>query len=236
MSKVLVIGDIHEPACHVGYRRFCQDLYEQWGCNRVVFIGDIVDLLNISFHQKNVDADGVTREVEMAYEGVQKWCKAFPKAEVMTGNHDARVCRLAASVNIPIQFIRDYAEVWNTPHWDWKGCTTIDEVYYFHGEKIGGQSPALKRAIKNGQSSVMGHQHSQSGVRWSVGDNLRVFGMDTGCGIDVDHISMYYGRNFINKPILSAGAVIDGIPYHEIMPIGRGEKYHKSRFTRKTAK
>jgi len=175
MSKILVIGDIHEPACHVGYRKFCQDLYDAWGCKRVVFIGDIIDHHCISFHARDVDADGVTREAETAYKGVRKWYKAFPRAEVMIGNHDERVFRLAASVNIPARFIRDYDLVWDTPKWQWKRDTEIDDVYYFHGTGLSGQMPALKRAIKNGQNSVMGHCHSVAGVKWSAGDCLSVF-------------------------------------------------------------
>jgi len=230
MSKILVIGDIHEPACHVGYRRFCQDLYDAWGCNRVVFIGDIIDHHCISFWKKDVDADGVTREAEIAAAGVRKWVRAFPKAEVMIGNHDERVFRLAASVNIPSRFIVGYEVVWNTPGWKWLREVDIDNVHYFHGTGCSGQMPALKRAIKNGRNTVMGHCHSVAGVKWSAGDMLRVFGMDTGCGVDINHPAMRYGRNQINKPILSAGVVMNGVPYHEIMPMARGEKYHRSRF------
>ena len=61
MAKVLVIGDVHEPATHPAYREFCKDLYSVWRCDRVIFIGDILDLHSISFHQRDVDADGVSR-------------------------------------------------------------------------------------------------------------------------------------------------------------------------------
>ena len=54
--------------------------------------------------------------------------------------------------------------------------------------------------------------------------------MDTGCGIDANHPAMNYGRNMLSKPILSAGVVLDGIPYHEPMPCGRGEAFHRSKF------
>jgi len=235
MSKILIIGDIHEPACHVGYRRFCQDLYESWGCNRVLFIGDIIDFHCISFHAKDVDADGVTREAEMAYKGVRKWYKAFPKAEVMIGNHDERVFRLAASVNIPARFIRDYDLVWDTPKWQWKRDTEIDNVHYFHGTGCTGKMPALNAAKASMMSTVIGHCHSVAGIKWNCGVNRRIFGMDTGCGVDVNHPAMRYGRNMVNKPVLSAGVVMDGMPYHEIMPMARGEKYHKSRFKRKAS-
>jgi hypothetical protein len=54
--------------------------------------------------------------------------------------------------------------------------------------------------------------------------------MDTGCGVDDSHPAFSYGKNFLRRSVLSCGVVIDGVPYHEIMPMARGEKYHKSRF------
>jgi len=41
MTRVLVIGDVHEPASHPAYLSFCQHLAEKWDTQRVVFIGDI---------------------------------------------------------------------------------------------------------------------------------------------------------------------------------------------------
>ena len=79
-------------------------------------------------------------------------------------------------------------------------------------------------------STVIGHCHSVAGIKWACAPDRRVFGMDTGCGVDISHPAMSYGRNLIRKPILSAGVVIDGIPYHEIMPMAKGETYHRSRF------
>ena len=233
MSRVLVIGDIHEPATHVGYRRFVQDIYDYWNCNRVVFIGDIIDFHCVSFWKKDVEADGVTREAVKAYAGVQKWRKAFPKAEVMIGNHDERVYRLAASVNIPARFITGYEIVWNTPKWKWKRETEIDGVHFFHGTGCAGMQPALNAAKDSGISTVIGHVHSVAGVKWSCGPRQRLFGMDVGCGVDINHPAMNYGKDARKKPILATGVVINGIPYHEIMPMARGEKYHKSKFKRK---
>jgi len=48
--RVLAIGDTHCPWERKGYLQFCQDLYWQWECNTVVFIGDVADLHAISFH------------------------------------------------------------------------------------------------------------------------------------------------------------------------------------------
>src|SRR5438067_1631368 len=73
----------------------------------------------ISFHAHHPDAPGPKDEYELAHLEIQKWAKAFPKASVCIGNHDARVIRLAETVNIPAKLLRDYREVWDTPHWSW---------------------------------------------------------------------------------------------------------------------
>lgn len=133
MARVLVIGDIHCPAHHPGYLQFCKDLYREWRCNTVVFIGDVVDLQAISFHAHNPNCPGPADEYILAKRQIQQWYRAFPKAKVCIGNHDERVIRLAESVNIPSRFLRDYADIWCTPGWNWKYEHIVDGVYYFHG-------------------------------------------------------------------------------------------------------
>ena len=54
--------------------------------------------------------------------------------------------------------------------------------------------------------------------------------MDTGCGIDNAAYQFAYGKHTKQKPVLSAGVVLDGVPYHEVMPIGRGERYSKENY------
>ena len=230
MSRVLVIGDVHEPASHPGYQAFCVDLAERWETERVVFIGDLLDFHAISFHASEPDAPGAVDEIDRATVRIRAWYEAFPRATVTIGNHDERVYRLAASVNIPSRFIRSYASLWGTKGWKWVRDVTIDQVHYLHGTGLGGGQPALQAARASMVSTVCGHIHSTGGVRWIAGPARRVFGLDTGCGVDVESPAMRYGRALVSKPILSAAVVIDGHPYHEAMPSLRGEKYHRSRF------
>lgn len=231
MSRILVIGDIHEPVAHPGYLTFCQDIYDQWDCDRVVFIGDVVDWHAISFHVRHPDAPGPSDEYALALAKIAKWHNAFPTAIVTIGNHDARIIRLAESVNIPSKFIRDYTETWDTPGWRWVDDTVIDDVYFFHGIGQGGDHPAYNAARKQLMSVCMGHVHHTGGVKWQVGPTLRIFGMDVGCGIDDQAYAFAYGRHNKRKSVLSCGVVIDGLPYHEIMPMAKGEAYYRGNFT-----
>jgi hypothetical protein len=52
--------------------------------------------------------------------------------------------------------------------------------------------------------------------------------MGVGCGIDTRAYAFSYGRDFITKPTLGCGIVIDGIrPIFEPMLIGRNEPYRR---------
>jgi len=232
MSRTLVVGDPHEPACHPGYRAFLKDLRRKHKTNQTVIIGDIADFQAISFHAANPHCPGPTDEYVLTKRAMQQWHKDFPKAIVTIGNHDARVVRLAESVNIPAKFLRDYNEVWKTTTWKWVDDIIIDDVYYFHGTGRSGMHPAFNAMKDMLMSVVMGHCHSAAGIKWRANPHQRTFGMDTGCGIDVDAYQFAYGKHMRSRPILSAGVVIDGMPFHHIMPCGPGEKYHKSRFTK----
>ncbi len=228
--KVLAIGDLHLPVAHPGYLQFCKDLYKEWDCDTVVFIGDVADQQAISFHAANPECPGPTDEFALTKQQIAKWHKAFPVAKVCLGNHDMRVLRLAESVNIPSKYLRNHSDVWSTPKWDWQYSFIIDGVYYFHGEGTSGLYPAANATRKLLCSVVMGHTHAASGIYHVANPLSRTFGLDVGCGIDVRAFQFAYGKHYLRRPILSAGIILDGTPYHEVMKCGRGELYHHSNF------
>ncbi|KKN16027.1 hypothetical protein LCGC14_0979890 [marine sediment metagenome] len=230
MSRVLDIGDPHEPVCHPGYRAFCRDLRRKFKTTKTIIKGDICDHHAISFHAANPMCPGPNDEYQLTKQRMRLWHKDFPRAIITIGNHDMRVIRLAESVNIPPQYLRNFNTIWNTPTWKWVEDIIIDGVYHFHGTGRSGLYPAYNAMKDHLMSVSMGHCHTASGVKWSANPDQRTFGMDVGCGIDVDAWQFAYGKHMRKRPILSAAVIINGIPQHFIMPCGRGEKYHKSRF------
>jgi hypothetical protein len=230
MSRVLVIGDLHLPVAHPAYYQFCCDIAEQWQTDRVVFIGDIIDWHAISFHAKHPDLPGPSDEYKLARRHIARWYDTFPDADVTIGNHDERPGRKVEEADVPRKFLRSYNDIWQTPMWRWVEETIIDDVYYYHGVGSCGKTPAMNTAGRMLMSTVMGHVHSVGGVHWMVGPRSRVFGMDVGCGIDDRAMQFAYGKHNKKKSVLSCGVVIDGVPYHEIMPCGAGERYHRSSF------
>jgi predicted phosphodiesterase len=218
--RILAVGDIHTPCERDGYLEFCQDVYNSWDCEKVVFVGDVVDMHNASQYETEADAPGAKDECDMAAERIALWHSAFPNALVCEGNHDDRVNRAARRSNIPrARFLRSYAEAWDTPTWKWDYEHTIDGVYYFHGDGYAGLHPAYNASKQMAMSVVMGHIHTAGGIKWHANPNQRWFGMDVGCGIDDRKYAFYYGKRMRRKSILSCGVVIDGHPYHEMMPL-----------------
>lgn len=213
MDNTLAIGDTHCPAMRKGYVDFLQRVSDRHGCNHFVHIGDAVDWASISFHEKSPALLNASREFKEAKRQVQSLARAFPKAEWLIGNHDALTERKAVSIGLPLEVLKDYADLWEI---DWKvhprfGSVTIDGVEYSHGETGSqGKMAAINQAKDNFCSRVIGHLHGQAGVTWWANPEYRVFGASTGCGIDASRLQFEYGRRFTAKPILGCVVVLGG--------------------------
>ena len=202
--RILVVGDIHAPFELKEYLQFCKDTYANYNCNQVIFIGDIVDNHASSFHISDPDGMGGGDELDLAIERIKDWAIAFPVADVMIGNHDRIIMRTAFDGQIPARWIKDYNEVLGT-NWSWLESVVYDNVLYEHGE--GGQ--ALTKAKNNMMSSVCGHTHTEAYVKWLVGKNFKVFGMQVGCGVDSKTYAAAYAKNF-KKQAIGCGVVLGG--------------------------
>jgi len=218
MSRVLVIGDTHFPAVHPDYLSFVRKIHKKYRCNEVVHIGDVVDHHCISFHKKNPEHPAAVDEYLLAVKCIKQWKSVFPIMKVCIGNHDERVARLAADAGIPNLYLKDFNQLFETD-WSWDWGWNIDGVFYTHGTGASSQYPAFNAAKSRATSVIMGHAHSVAGINWVVGPTTRFFGMNVGSGVDRNHLAMQYGINYLKKPVVSCGVVIDGHPYHEMMDL-----------------
>ena len=196
------------------WKNWKEKIYKKYNCDTVVFIGDILDLHFTSYHETSTEGYGATQEHDLSVEMLRKWYKAFPKAYVTIGNHDALIYRKAMSAGISKRWIQNYSQVLGTPGWEWVTDVVIDDVLYTHGT-----TNAYTKAKQNLMSTVQGHLHSQAGIQFYVGAKSRIFGFQIGCGVDMKSYAMEYGRNF-PKPVISCGVVIEGLhPYLEVMDL-----------------
>jgi metallophosphoesterase superfamily enzyme len=219
-SRVLVIGDIHLPFERKGYLEFCKDIYKKHNCNRVVFIGDIIDSHYSSFHATDPDGLGGGDELDLCIKKVKKWYKAFPIAEVTIGNHDAIIMRKAFDSAIPKIWIKEFNDVLNTPNWKWVVETVIDNVRYVHGHKTGKARVSTKRDMI---STVTGHYHTDFYLEYMFGKTRSIFGMAVGCGIQDDEYAFAYAFGG-KKNAIGCGVVLENgnLPILERMDL---EKY-----------
>lgn len=205
INRVLVVGDIHEPFCLDGYLEFCKDMYAKHNCNKVIFIGDIIDNHYSSYHETDADGLGGGAELDLAINKLAKWYQAFPDAEVIIGNHDRIIMRKAQTSAVPKKWIKDFKDVLEVPNWRFKERFVLDGVQYVHGEA--GTAKAKCRADM--MSTVQGHLHTQAYTEWFVGANFKIFGMQVGCGIDHEAYALAYAKAG-KKPAIGCGIIIDG--------------------------
>ena len=207
INRVLCIGDLHEPFCVAGYLKHCKDIYNKYNCNKVVFIGDVIDNHYSSFHEADPDGMGAGDELDQAIDKLAKWYKAFPVADVCIGNHDRIIARKAFSGGVPKRWLKKINEVLEVPGWTFAERFEIDGIQYVHGES----GKAIKKAKDDMMSTVQGHRHTEFGIEYGFGLNHAIFGCAVGCGIDVRSYAMAYGKNF-KKPAIGCATILDGHP------------------------
>ncbi len=211
-----IVGDLHEPFTHPRYFDFINDTFKKQGIERVLFIGDIADNHAMSYHESDPDGFSSGDELKVTTEKLQRWHDMFPEAIVTAGNHDLLPERQLFTLGLPRAILKDYNKIWNVPSWKFVPEIEIEDVRYVHGMGASGVSGARNLALKSRQSVVMGHSHSFGGVQYIAGPKDIIFGMNVGCGVDIEAYAMAYGKPFPLKPTLGCGIVIDGKRGHFI--------------------
>lgn len=215
-KRVLVIGDLHSPFIRHGYLQFCQEVYYKYDCNRVVFIGDIIDNHYSSYHESDPDGHSAGAELLKAKAEIANWYRAFPKAKICIGNHDAIPSRKAMTAGLSSSWIKTVDEVLDTPDWEFSEEFLIDGNMYCHGTG----RKARQRAKGDLISVIQGHYHSESYIEHFVGKHYRIFAMQVGCGVDDKSYAMAYGKHF-NKMHINCGVILENgeLPLLEFMKL-----------------
>lgn len=214
--RILIVGDLHAPFTRKNYLTFCEEIYNKYNCNQVVFIGDLIDNHFSSFHETDPDGHSAAEELRLAKLEIARWYKTFPFAKVCIGNHDAIPARKSFNGGLSKMWLRSISEVLNTPNWEFSEEFVIDDVLYIHG--IGRK--AVGRMNADITSIVQGHYHSEGYINYTVGRTKKLFSMQVGCGVDDKSYAMAYGRYF-DKMHISCGVVLENgnLPILEYMKL-----------------
>ena len=147
---------------------------------------------------------------------------------ILWGNHDIRIQRLAEKSAIPNFFLKDINDILEIDKkwkWTWHDKLIVDlpnktKVFFTHHFK----SNVIASAKELGMSYVSGHQHTLSQLTLISHPLALNFAMCVGSSINPKHEAFKYGKNFIKRPIISVGAIINNQPVIYAMPLNdRGE-------------
>ena len=220
-KNTLIIADTQFPFEHRQYLDFCKAVQEKYRCGEVVHIGDIADCLNFSFYEKDPEAPAILEEVELLKASFEAWGKAFPNVKAVVGNHDNRVRRRLDSAGFPHELLpteKVFRDLLGLPKgWSLQDKVILDtrrgEVYCLHGDQKGSSVVAGTTARKIGTSLIRGHHHTKSFITYISTPHHLIFDMIVGCGIDKNAVAFRYNKKDIDRPILSCGVILDGIPH-----------------------
>lgn len=210
-KNTLVIGDTHLPFEKPGYLEFCRKVQEDYNCGSVVHIGDLVDNHAVSYHESDSEGRSAGDEYKLALEKCHKWYKVFPEVKICIGNHDALPFRKAFSAGLPSAWLKSYQQILESPKgWEWDFVHHVNGIIYQHGTGMSGEMAAVNAARENRQSTVIGHLHTVSNIKYMASYKDLIFGMTVGCGIDFEAYAFAYGKQQTRKPVVSCAVVIDG--------------------------
>lgn len=228
-KPVGIVGDLHTPFDHPNYLPFVKDTFKLFNVGRKVFIGDLFDQYAYSKFPKKPLALNPKQEKDMAKSRIKKYCEAFPKADVVLGNHDTRYIGRAEEFGIDPELIKEFKDIYGLPKgWnvydEYENCLIIDDVLYIHGSAYNGQNGAKQAALNEQMSVVMGHGHAFAGVFPIANKRRLMFGMNVGCGIDIGAYAFAYNKKDKFRPLLGCGIVFNK-SYAIWVPMG--DKYFR---------
>ncbi len=218
MTKILIISDTQAPAHHPDTIEFLKHEAKLFKPDRIVHIGDELDLHNLSKYAHDPDLPGPKDELEQGLAFMDELYDMFPEAEVCISNHGARPYLRAKEAGLPSNFIRSYKEFMRAPKgWTWHHQITIDNIAFIHGEGLSGDGARLKACTLMQKSCVFGHIHSHAGVSYFSNKEHLLFGFNVGCLIDLHSPYFEYNRHQLHRPIIGIGLIEDGLPQFKPM-------------------
>lgn len=225
-ERILAISDLQIPYEHRDALDFTKAVHDVYDCNRVVCVGDEVDQHCVGRFDPDPDAKSAGPELKLAVKRLRKWYEAFPRVDVCTSNHTQRVYKTAFHAGIPEAYLKPVSDWLEAPDgWVWKDNFVYNGIRFEHGDAQGGMYAARNLAIRNRMSTVIGHHHSHGAVFYIANDSEMIFGMNTGCLIDITGAAFKYAKLSTFKPTLGLGMILEGVPFFVPMPLKKNGRW-----------
>lgn len=216
----LVISDTQWPFENRKAFEHCKYLKRHYRIpdENVFHVGDESDQLFASLHPRDPDAElTYSAEIRLTREIVASWASEFPKMKIANSNHMLRLLRKAFHADLPREVIKPYSEIIGAPAgWIWQDEWIVKTKYpwrMIHGMGYSGINGARTAALDAGISTCIGHLHSHAGIAvitTGMDNNLRsIWGMNTGCLIDVASYAFKYGKYSRFRPSLGCSVIFN---------------------------
>lgn len=226
-ENYLVISDLQIPFEAEHALKFAREVRKFFRVppENCLCVGDETDQYFGSGYKKNPNAKHTPHsEIEDAKDRLRQWYSYFPQMKVAISNHGVRYWKKALEAELPSQLIREYREVIEAPEgWVWKQSWVFKNLKkpfrMIHGMGYSGQNGHRAAALDAGISTVIGHLHAHAGVAHIITEDNSIWGMNSGCLIDLEAYAFEYGRDHRYKPALGLSVVLDSgrtpiwIPY-----------------------
>jgi hypothetical protein len=148
--------------------------------------------------------------------------------EITLGNHCIRHMRKALGAGLPSEVIRPMHDILRAPKgWNFHEVEyDAGEFIVTHGDFSRSSSLSMNTlqnmVLQRGKSMAIGHFHTRFGVTTVANRYSRLWGMVTGCLIDINSKAFSYDKKGIARPILGCGVVYKGNPM--VIPVDLGHK------------
>lgn len=184
ITKAIVLPDIHVPyedtAALRAVEAYMADHRREW--DRVVYLGDVLDLDCISSHNLNnlqaVEGKRIERDYKAAGVMLDRHRKAAPRAEFtwIEGNHEDRVNRYIAArpqlqgmIEVPNALDLDGRGIEWVPFWSKGVKLSIGKARFIHG-RYTNKYHAHKHLERYGDNIFYGHTHDVQNITHEYDD------------------------------------------------------------------
>ncbi len=224
-------SDFHAPYQHPDALTFLQYIRQKYNCRKELIIpGDLFDFHAMSRHPTEPDALNAKDEYEKALKFVARLVKVFPAGVLVLGNHDLIPQKQLQEFGINECVLKKWHDLYGLPS-TWRieplryKCKEYDTLVE-HGTNSSGPSAAINKAIIEGSSYVMGHNHSDAGVLYAANHQELKFGMNTGCLCDNTAVALRYAKYAKRRGVVGCGLVYSA-NHAEFIPMELGSRIWK---------
>lgn len=227
--NILFISDVHLPYGHPDALDFLKEIQTVYKLKRVICLGDLFDFQAISRWGADPRLSSALDEYGRALQQAAAFYKAFPECDYILGNHDLRPKNSALKNGIPDYFMKDEKMLMRLPEaWTVQHDMIIEQkddtpIYVHHGH--GKNKSALKTAQLEMANFVCGHHHNDLAVQYQHSRRGRIWGMNTGCLVDLENLAFMYGKNYSKRPALGTGIITNNIPVVVPMRLDKHDRW-----------